>query len=231
MISSFKCIETQKGGVIKFGKILAAVALLAVGGCTTAEWDSYVVPPVVVAKDWSGGAIFPLAFADFKGDDTSWSVFPVAYSHSWDYDNSTFWSVAGVYGRKIRGGEVESQWLAPFWWRHPKDRFAAFACGLVGWDHGDDDDRLDWIMPYWKRSTPTRVEFGVWPFYSRSEERGADDEVYGKSSFLGSLWSSAWQTEDDEVVATESSIFWGLFRRERNPARDATTYFLGHEIW
>lgn len=212
-------------------KIRVLAALLAVGGCATEGWNSYVVPPVVVAKDWSGGAIFPIAFADFKGDDTSWAVLPVAYSHSWDYDNSTFWSVAGVYGRKIRGGEVESQWLAPFWWRRPKDRFVAFACGLVGWDHGDDDDLLDWILPYWKRSTPARVEFGVWPFYCRSEEDGADNEVYGKSSFLGSLWSSEWQVEDGEVVAAESSLFWGLFRRERSPVRDATVHFLDFRIW
>ena len=224
--------ETGNGFILAdVGRMLAAVALLASGGCTTADWDSYVLPPVVVAKDLSGGAVFPLGFADFKGDDTSWAVFPAVYSHSWSSGNSTFWSCAGIYGRKTRDGEVESQWLAPLWWRRPKDRFAAFAGGLLGWDHGDNDDRLDWIMPYWKRSTPLRSEFGVWPFYIRAEEMGADGEVYYKSSLLGSLWSSEWQGEDGEVVAAESRLLWGLFRSEYSPARDATTYFLGYEIW
>ena len=75
--------------------------------------SSVVVTPFVVAKDWSGGAILPLAYADFKGDDTFWTVFPAFYSHRWEGgENSTFWAAAGLGGRKVRGGETESHWLA-----------------------------------------------------------------------------------------------------------------------
>ena len=62
--------------------------------------SSVVVTPFVFAKDWSGGAILPLAYADFKGDDTFWTVFPAVYSHRWkDGENSTFWAAAGLAGR------------------------------------------------------------------------------------------------------------------------------------
>ena len=94
--------------------------------------SSVVVTPFVFAKDWSGGAILPLAYADFKGDDTFWTVFPAVYSHRWkDGENSTFWAAAGLAGRKVRGGETESHWLAPLWWRWPKERRGIFAAGTA----------------------------------------------------------------------------------------------------
>lgn len=114
--------------------------------------SSIVVTPFVFAKDWSGGAILPLAYADFKGDDTFWTVFPAVYSHRWkDGENSTFWAAAGLAGRKVRGGETESHWLAPLWWRWPKERRGIFAAGLAGWDHLRDDEKCDWVLPfYWR---------------------------------------------------------------------------------
>ena len=114
--------------------------------------SSVVLTPFVVAKDWSGGAILPLAYADFKGDDTFWTVFPAVYSHRWkDGENSTFWAAAGLAGRKVRGGETESHWLAPLWWRWPKERRGILAAGLAGWDHLRDDEKCDWLLPfYWR---------------------------------------------------------------------------------
>ena len=114
--------------------------------------SSVVLTPFVVAKDWSGGAILPLAYADFKGDDTFWTVFPAVYSHRWEGgENSTFWAAAGLGGRKVRGGETESHWLAPLWWRWPKERRCVFAAGLAGWDHLRDDEKCDWLLPfYWR---------------------------------------------------------------------------------
>ena len=114
--------------------------------------SSVVLTPFVVAKDWSGGAILPLAYADFKGDDTFWTVFPAVYSHRWEGgENSTFWAAAGLGGRKVRGGETESHWLAPLWWRWPKERRGVFAAGLAGWDHLRDDEKCDWLLPfYWR---------------------------------------------------------------------------------
>ena len=118
--------------------------------------SSVVVTPFVFAKDWSGGAILPLAYADFKGDDTFWTVFPAVYSHRWkDGENSTFWAAAGLAGRKVRGGETESHWLAPLWWRWPKERRGIFAAGLAGWDHLRDDEKCDWVLPFYWRDKDT----------------------------------------------------------------------------
>ena len=144
--------------------------------------SSVVLTPFVVAKDWSGGAILPLAYADFKGDDTFWTVFPTVYSHRWkdgenstfwaaaglagrkvrggetesqDGENSTFWAAAGLAGRKVRGGETESHWLAPLWWRWPKERRGIFAAGLAGWDHLRDDEKCDWVLPFYWRDKDT----------------------------------------------------------------------------
>ena len=118
--------------------------------------NSVVVTPFVVAKDWSGGAILPLVYADFKGDDTFWSVFPAIYSHRWNGGkNRTFWAAAGLAGCKLHDGEVESHWLAPFWWRRPKERFGVLAAGLAGWIHGRDDDRTDWFLPFYWRDRDT----------------------------------------------------------------------------
>lgn len=137
-------------------KILFAVvrAVALMGSASAGLWpfesdDEYIVPPVVVAKDWSGGAIFPFVFADFKGSDTFWTVFPVIYSHEWGYGDSTFWMVFGLYGEKIRSADMESYWLAPLWWRRPKDRSAVLAAGLIGWDHGDDGNLVDWFFPFY----------------------------------------------------------------------------------
>ena len=118
--------------------------------------SSVVLTPFVVAKDWSGGAILPLAYADFKGDDTFWTVFPAVYSHRWkDGENSTFWAAAGLAGRKVRGGETESHWLAPLWWRWPKERRGIFAAGLAGWNHLRDDEKCDWVLPFYWRDKDT----------------------------------------------------------------------------
>ena len=118
--------------------------------------SSVVVTPFVFAKDWSGGAILPLAYADFKGDDTFWTVFPAVYSHRWkDGENSTFWAAAGLAGRKVRGGETESHWLAPLWWRWPKERRGIFAAGLAGWNHLRDDEKCDWVLPFYWRDKDT----------------------------------------------------------------------------
>ncbi len=165
------------------GAAVGAVALMgsASGGIWPFESDDeYIVPPVVVAKDWSGGAIFPFVFADFKGSDTFWTVFPAIYSHEWGDGDSTFWMAFGLYGEKVRGGDVESYWLAPLWWRRPKDRSAVLAAGLYGWDHGDEDDLADWFLPfYYSRNN----DFYSIPYGRVVEDGGVTNRWWGLPLF------------------------------------------------
>ena len=113
--------------------------------------NSIVVTPVVVSKDLSGGAIFPILFADFKGSDTFWTLFPAIYRHDWGYDNATTWAAAGLVGHTVRRGETDAHWLAPLYWAKPRERFCVLAGGLAGWDHEREDKFMDWALPfYWR---------------------------------------------------------------------------------
>ena len=116
--------------------------------------DTIVVTPFVIPKRGGGGAILPFVFMDWRGDDTFWTVFPLAYRHVAD-DDSTTWAAAGLVGRKVNDGVTESLWLHPLFYLRPRDRFGVLGCGLAGWAYGDEDDPVDWVLPFYWRDSDT----------------------------------------------------------------------------
>lgn len=153
--------------------------------CDYGEWgawplfmdysDQLVVLPFVIAKDFGGGAVLPLAYADWKGSHTFSTVFPLYYRDANDEGDSLFWAVAGLAGWTAKNHKLDSHWLLPLWIRSVSGRSAVLLAGLAGWDYGDDSDKTDWLFPFWIRG---KDFFWSIPWYCGYDGKGAVDEWF-----------------------------------------------------